>query len=105
MLLTPDLLRSTPGWPSIPSCFGPPKYTPNIEQPRNFIRKNNKIYLSGSATSSSTVSQKREENGEEWLTGSTIPTTLERTLAPGIALLIVTSLLLVCSYLLLLFLA
>ena len=50
------------------------------------------------------MSQKREENGEEWLTGSTIPTTLERTLAPGIALLIVTSLLLVCSYLLLLFL-
>lgn len=65
---------------------------------------NEKVYSSGSVTSSSTVSQKREENGDEWLTGSTIPTTLERTLAPGIALLIVASLLLVCSYLLLLFL-
>jgi hypothetical protein len=48
------------------------------------------------------VSQKRGENGGEWLSGSTVPTTLERTLAPGIALLIVVSLLLVCSYLLLL---
>jgi hypothetical protein len=50
------------------------------------------------------VSQKREGDGSEWLIGSTIPTTLERTLAPGVALLIVASLLLVCSYLLLLFL-
>lgn len=50
------------------------------------------------------MSQKREGNGGEWLTGSTVPTTLERTLAPGIALLIVASLLLVCSYLLVLFL-
>lgn len=34
-----------------------------------------------------------------WLTGSTDPTALERTLAPGVALLIGISLLLVCAYL------
>jgi hypothetical protein len=46
------------------------------------------------------VSRKRETDGGEWLTGSAAPTTLERTLAPGIGLLVVASVLLVCGYLL-----
>jgi len=48
---------------------------------------------------SSTMSQKPEVGDGAWLTGSTDPTALERTLAPGVALLITASLLLVCLYL------
>ena len=47
---------------------------------------------------SSIVSQKPGID-DGWLTGSTDPTALERTLAPGVALLIGISLLLVCAYL------
>lgn len=49
------------------------------------------------------VSQKPGVDDGAWLTGSTVPTALERTLAPGVALLIAASLLLVCGYLFLLF--
>jgi hypothetical protein len=45
------------------------------------------------------MSQKPEVGDGAWLTGSTDPTALERTLAPGVALLITASLLLVCLYL------
>lgn len=45
------------------------------------------------------MSQKPEVDDGTWLTGSTAPTALERMLAPGVALLIAASLLLVCGYL------
>ncbi len=49
------------------------------------------------------MSQKPGVDDGAWLTGSTVPTSLERMLAPGVALLIAASLLLVCGYLFLLF--
>jgi hypothetical protein len=50
------------------------------------------------------VSRKRGHENDTWLTQATIPTDLERTLAPGVGLLIVASVLLVGSYLIVIYL-
>lgn len=46
------------------------------------------------------MSSNDRDEERAWLVGSTTPTSFERTMAPGVALLIVTSALLVGGYLL-----